>query len=63
MYFLFKGGESMKLILSSCDFQNDNSKKLILENLDREISECKVLYIPNEKATSEKIRVDTTVTA
>lgn len=45
----------MKLILSSCDFLNDNSRNVILENLDKELSEYKVLFIPNEKATYEKI--------
>jgi dipeptidase E len=45
----------MKLILSSCDFMNENSKQVILENLDKKLSECKVLFIPNEKATKEKI--------
>ena len=45
----------MKLILSSCDFINENSKQVILDNLDKELSECKVLFIPNEKAAKEKI--------
>jgi dipeptidase E len=45
----------MKLILSSCDFINENSKQVILDNLDKKLSECKVLFIPNEKATKEKI--------
>ena len=45
----------MKLILSSCDFINENSKQVIIDNLDKELSECKVLFIPNEKATKEKI--------
>ena len=44
----------MKLILSSCDFINENSKQVILDNLDKKLSECKVLFIPNEKATKEK---------
>lgn len=48
----------MKLILSSCDFLNDNSRKVILENLDKELSEYKILFIPNQKATSEKIHSD-----
>lgn len=42
----------MKLILSSCDFSNETSKKTIIENLDKPISECRVLFIPNEKADS-----------
>ncbi|MBQ9279548.1 MAG: Type 1 glutamine amidotransferase-like domain-containing protein [Clostridia bacterium] len=48
----------MKLILSSCDFLNENSKKVILENIDKNIAECKVLFIPNENATQEKICSD-----
>ena len=46
----------MKLILSSCDFNNDDSKNIIIENLCKPISECKVLYFPNEKVTIEKIK-------
>ena len=45
----------MKLILSSSDFINEYSKETIINNLPKDISECKVLFIPNEKATKEKI--------
>lgn len=45
----------MKMILSSCDFINDNSKNTILSNIDKDLDKCKVLFIPNEKATREKI--------
>ena len=45
----------MKLILSSCDFRNDNARKTIIDNLSKPISQCKLLYIPNEKATFETI--------
>ena len=45
----------MKLILSSCDFRNDNTKNTIIENLDKSIEKCKLLFIPNEKATFETI--------
>lgn len=45
----------MKLILSSSDFLNRYSKEVILNNLPKEITSCKVLFIPNEKATKEKI--------
>lgn len=45
----------MKMILSSCDFINENSKNTILKNIEKDLSKCKVLFIPNEKATSEKI--------
>ena len=45
----------MKLILSSCDFINENSKKVILDNLNKKLEDNKVLFIPNEKANKEKI--------
>ena len=45
----------MKLILSSCDFRNEKSKKTILNNLSKPIDQCKLLFIPNEKATHEAI--------
>ncbi len=45
----------MKLILSSCDFINKNSKQVILDNIEKELNECRVLFIPNEKATSYEI--------
>ena len=45
----------MKLILSSCDFCNDNAKKTIIDNLNKPIDKCKLLFIPNEKATYEAI--------
>ena len=45
----------MKLILSSSDFINENSKQVILDNIDNELSDNKVLFIPNEKATKDKI--------
>ena len=48
----------MKMILSSCDFINEKSKKVILENIDKDLDKCKLLFIPNEKATSEKIHSD-----
>lgn len=43
----------MKLILSSCDFRNDNAKKTIIDNLSKPIEQCKLLFFPNEKATYE----------
>ena len=46
----------MKLILSSCDFLNERSRQVILDNIDKPLSENKVLFIPNEKATKEKIK-------
>lgn len=45
----------MKLILSSCDFRNEKSKKTIIDNLSKPIDQCKLLFIPNEKATYEAI--------
>ncbi|MBE6585829.1 MAG: hypothetical protein E7645_04790 [Ruminococcaceae bacterium] len=45
----------MKLILSSCDFRNEHSRQVILENLPKPLSECHLLFIPNEKATSDKV--------
>ncbi len=45
----------MKLILSSCDFDNAQSRITILKNLPKPIDECIVLFIPNEKATAEII--------
>ena len=46
----------MKIILSSTDFLNEKSKNKILKNLDISLEKCKVLFIPNEKATPEKIK-------
>ena len=46
----------MKLILSSCDFINDNSRKVINDYVD--VANSKVLFIPNEKATKELINSD-----
>ena len=48
----------MKLILSSCDFRDVFSKKVILDNLPNSIEDCRVLFIPNEKATPEIIKTD-----
>ncbi len=45
----------MKLILSSCDFRNEKSQKAIMDNLPYPIDKCKLLFIPNEKATAEAI--------
>ena len=48
----------MKMILSSCDFRNDKSNKAIMDNLPKAIEKCKLLFIPNEKATYEQIHSD-----
>lgn len=46
----------MHLILSSCDFSHQASRQCIIEQLGLPLSHCRVLFIPNEKATSENIR-------
>ncbi len=48
----------MKLILSSCDFFNDESRKVIYQNLPKPIEDCKLLYIPNDRACPEAIASD-----
>lgn len=45
----------MKLVLSSCDFRNEKSQQVIMDNLPYPINKCKLLFIPNEKATAEAI--------
>lgn len=45
----------MKLVLSSCDFRNEKSQQVIMDNLPYHIDKCKLLFIPNEKATAEAI--------
>ena len=45
----------MKLILTSTDFLTDNSRNKILSEL-KDVSKCKILYIPNENATKKKIK-------
>ena len=48
----------MKQILSSCDFRNEKSQKVIMDNLPYSINKCRLLFIPNEKATKEAISGD-----
>ncbi len=48
----------MKLILSSCDFRNEKSQKVIMDNLPYSINKCRLLFIPNEKATEEAVSGD-----
>lgn len=48
----------MKLIISTGDFLNEYSKNVILNNIPKDLNDCKVLFIPNEKATKEKINSD-----
>lgn len=45
----------MKLILSSRDFRNEKSREVILANLPNPLSQCRVLFIPNEKWTPDRI--------
>lgn len=46
----------MHLILTSRDFLNDNSKNCIISNLKIPVEKCKILFVPNEKATWETIQ-------
>ena len=43
------------LLLSSMDFDNENSKRIIIENLPKDIKECKILYFPNEKFSRKNL--------
>jgi len=43
------------LLLSSCDFRNEKAEDVILQHLPKPIGDCRVLFIPNEKATHESI--------
>ena len=43
------------LLLSSQDFSNENSKRIILENLPKDIKECKILYFPNENFSRKNL--------
>ena len=43
------------LLLSSMDFSNDNSKRIILENLPADIKQCRILYFPNENFNRKNI--------
>ncbi len=46
----------MTLLLSSSDFSHPASRAVILEHLPGPIGECRLLFIPNEKATSDKVK-------
>ena len=43
------------LLLSSMDFNNSNSKRIILENLPKDIKECRILYFVSENFTRENL--------
>lgn len=46
----------MGLILSSRDFYSENARRVILEHLPKPLEECRVLFLPNEKASRKVIR-------
>lgn len=46
----------MNMILSSGDFRNGTARKIILDHLPKPIAECRLLFIPNEKSTSDNVK-------
>lgn len=48
----------MKLILTSKDFLNEKSKKIIIDNLDKPLDLCKVLFIPSKWKSSGEFDID-----
>ena len=47
---------NMKLILSSNDFSRPDTRACILANLPVPVSECRLLYIPNEKVSEKQMK-------
>ena len=45
----------MRLILSSRDFGGDASRSAILRQLSKPLHACRTLFVPNERATHERI--------
>lgn len=45
----------MRLILSSRDFGGDASRRVILRQLSKPLQACRTLFVPNERATHERI--------
>ena len=45
----------MKLFLTSTVFLNKEVTNKVFQNIDKPIKECRVLFIPNQKATKEKL--------
>ena len=45
----------MRLILSSRDFGGEASRSVILRQLSKPLQTCRTLFVPNEKATHERI--------
>lgn len=48
----------MRLILSSNDFSRPDTKQCILDHLNVPLRNCRLLYIPNEKASEKQMRSD-----
>ena len=48
----------MKMFLTSTVFLNPLVTKKVFDKIDKDIKDCKVLFIPNEKATPEKLDSD-----
>ena len=46
----------MKLILSSNDFSRPDTRRCIFDHLGMPASECRLLYIPNEKVSAKQMR-------
>ena len=46
----------MKLILSSNDFSRPDTRACIFANLPLPVSECRLLYIPNEKVSEKQMK-------
>ena len=44
------------LILSSQDFFNKNSKQVIIDNLNKPLNECRILFFPNQNAKITDIK-------
>ena len=51
-------GDVMKLVLSSCDFLNENSRKRIAKNIKKPLDKNKVLFILSVPyQTDNKIKI------
>lgn len=48
----------MTLILSSCDFSEDRPRAVIREHLPKPAEECRILFVPNERANEETLKMD-----
>lgn len=45
----------MKIILTSAIFMNDIVTKAVFKHINKPMKDCKILFIPNQKATKEKL--------